>query len=153
MEDDKSTTLIAPIKANLMKAAKSYKITTDDTPIKWPVGNRQHQKESVGRIRFVGYSNMTADERIEEKEAKDRGNKKQLKAAILEALKDGPMPAGQVCNQLQDMGSLSSIGRAAKGLEEEGKLKKSGNNRKNMVWQLATEAEQMPVFQGEATNE
>jgi hypothetical protein len=51
------------------------------------------------------------------------------------------------------MGSLSSIGRAAKGLEEEGKLKKSGNNRKNMVWQLATEAEQMPVFQGEATND
>jgi hypothetical protein len=152
-EDDPTTTLIAPIKHNLMKAAKSYKITTEDTFIKWPIGNRQHQTDHVGRIKFVGYTNKTADERIEEKEDKGRGQRKELKKAILDALKDGPMPAGQVCNQLQEMGSMSSIGRAARGLEEEGKLKKTGNNRKNMTWQLATEAEQASVFQGVATND
>jgi hypothetical protein len=153
MEDNPTTTLIAPIKHNLMKVAKSYKITTEDTFIKYPIGNRQHQTDHVGVIRFVGYSKMTADERIEEKERKDRGNRKQLKTAVLDLLKDGPMSAGQVCNQMQDLGSLRTVQRAAEQLEEEGKLKKSGNNRKNMVWQLATGAEQMPVFQGEATND
>jgi AAA domain len=142
MEDDPTTTLIAPIKHNLMRDAKSYKITTDDTPIKFPIGNRQHQKDNVGVIRFVGYSNMTADERIEEKESKDRGNRKEVKKAILDVLKDGPKPAGQVCNQLQDVGSVRTIQRAAEQLVEEGRLRKSGNNRKNMVWELATEVKQ-----------
>jgi hypothetical protein len=146
MEDDPATTLIAPIKHNLMKAAKSYKITTEDTFIKWPVGNRQHQTDHVGRIKFVGYTNKTADERIEEKEDKGRGQRKELKKTILDALKDGPKSPGQVCNDLQGMGcSVRTIQRAAEQLEEEGKLKKSGANRKNTVWQLATEIEQ-PTF-------
>jgi hypothetical protein len=148
MEDDRSTTLIAPIKANLMKAAKSYKITTDDTLIKWPVGNRQHQKDNVGKIRFVGYSNMTADDRIEEKESKDRGSRKELKKAILALLKDGPLPAGQVKNALQGMGAIRTIERAAESLESDGKLKRVGTNPKNFVWQLATDAEQVQIFDG-----
>ena len=152
MEDDKTTTLIAPIKHNLMKAAKSYRITTDDTQIKWPIGNRQHQTDSVGKVRFVGYSNMTADERIEEKESKDRGNRKAIKQAILDVLKDGPKPAGHVCSELRDMGGIATLRRAAQSLEDEGKLRRCGNNNRNMVWQLATEAEPMPVFQGVATN-
>ena len=142
MDDDPKTTLIAPIKHNLLKDARSYKITTDSKEIEWEVGDGYYQTSEVGVVRFVGYSNMTADERIEEKESKDRGNRKELKNAILDVLKDGPMSAGQVCNQLQDMGSMSSLGRAARSLEDEGKLKKSGNNRKNMMWQVATEAEQ-----------
>jgi hypothetical protein len=147
MEDDPKTTLIAPIKHNLLKDARSYKITTDSKEIEWEVGDGYLQSTEVGVVRFVGYSNMTADERIEEKESKDRGNRKQLKAAILDALKDGPMPAGQVCNNLQDLGSVRTLQRAAEQLEEEGKLQKSGSNRKNMLWQLATEAEQ-PTFDG-----
>ena len=145
MPDDPKTTLIAPIKHNLLKDARSYKITTDSKEIEWEVGDGYWQKTEVGVVRFVGYSNRTADEQIEEKESKDRGTRKEIKNSILDVLKDGPMPAGQVCNQLQDMGSMSSIGRAARSLEEEGKLKKTGNNRKNMLWQLATEAEQ-PTF-------
>jgi len=128
-EDDPKTTLIAPIKHNLLREAKSYKITTAD-------------KDGVGVIKFAGYSTKTADDRIEEKESKDRGNRKEIKKAILDVLKDGPMPAGQVCNQLQDIGSISSIGRAARSLEEESKLRKLGNNRKNLVWELIPEAEQ-----------
>ncbi len=148
MDDDPKTTLIAPIKHNLLKDGRSYKITTDSKEIEWEVGDGYYQKSEVGVVRFVGYSNMTADERIEEKESKDRGKGKELKKAILEVLKDGPIPAGQVCNQLQDMGcSVRTIQRAAEQLEDEGKLKKSGNNRKNMMWQLATEAEQ-PTFDG-----
>jgi len=151
MEDDKKITLIAPIKHNLLAEAKSYKITTDSKEIEWEVGNDYYQKDEVGVIRFVGYSDMTADERIEEKESKDRGGRKEIKKAILELLKDGPMPAGQVCNALQDMGSVSSLRRAAVSLEGEGKLRRSGTNHKNFVWQLATEAEQVPIFQGAAS--
>ena len=140
MEDDPKITLIAPIKKNLLKDARSYKLTTVDC-------------DGVGVIKFVGYSNMTADERIEEKESKDRGNRKEIKKAILDALKDGPMPAGRVCNDLQDVGSLSSLKRAAASLLEEGKMRRSGTNPKNFVWELATESEQTPIFQGAASNE
>lgn len=129
MEDDPKITLIAPVKHNLLKDARSYKITTVDS-------------DGVGVIKFDGYSNMTADDRIEERESKDRGSRKELKKAIQDVLKDGPIPAGQVCNQLQDMGSMRTIQRAAKSLEDEGKLRKSGTNHKNYVWQLATDAEQ-----------
>lgn len=146
MEDDPKTTLIAPIKANLMRVAKSYKITTADTVIKWPIGNRQHQTDHVGKITFVGYSEITADERIEQKEDKGRGQRKELKKSILDALKDGPLPAGQVCNQLQDMGvSVRTIRRAAETLKDEGKLRLTGTNPKNFIWQLASETEQ-PTF-------
>jgi hypothetical protein len=136
-DGDSETTIISPIKKNLLAKAKSYKITTVD-------------HDGVGVIKFLGYTEVTADEQIEAREDKGRGQRKELKAAILDALKDGPKSAGQVCNELQDMGSVSSIGRAARSLEEEGKLTKSGNNRKNLVWQLATEAEQ-PTFD-EVTN-
>jgi len=139
-EDDKSTTLIAPIKHNLLKEARSYKITTVDF-------------DGVGVVKFVGYSTKTADDRIEEKESKDRGSRKELKKAILDVLKDGPLPAGQVCNTLQDLGVSRTIRRAAEQLEEEGKLRKSGTNSKSFVWQLATEAEQTMIFQGAATHE
>lgn len=141
-EDDPKTTLIAPIKHNLLKDARSYKITTDSKEIEWSVGDGYYQSAEVGVVRFVGYSNKTADDRIEEKESKDRGNRKEIKKAILDVLKNGPMSAGQVCNELGDMGGIATLRRAAQSLEEEGKLKRCGNNNRNMVWQLATEAEQ-----------
>jgi hypothetical protein len=153
MEDDKAITLIAPIKHNLLKDGRSYKITTDSKEIEWEVGGGFYQKTDLGVIRFVGYSDMTADDRIEEKESKDRGNRKEIKKAILDALKDGPVPAGRVCNDLQDVGSLSSLKRAAASLLEEGKMRRSGTNPKNFVWELATESEQTPIFQGAASNE
>jgi hypothetical protein len=96
---------------------------------------------------------MTADERIEEKESRDRGNRKDIKKAILDMLKDGPRPAGQVCTELRDMGSVSSLRRAAQSLESDGKLRRAGNNNRNMTWELATEAQQVPIFKGDATNE
>ena len=136
LEDDRIT-LIAPVKHNLLKEARSYKITTDD-------------KDGVGVIRFVGYSTKSADERIEEKESKDRGSRKEIKKAILDVLKDGPLPAGQVCNTLQDLGVSRTIRRAAESLEEEGKLRRSGTNHKNLVWQVISEAEQVSIFQGAA---
>jgi len=132
-EDDPKTTLIAPIKHNLLKEARSYKITTVD-------------KDGVGVIKFAGYSTKTADDRIEEKESKDRGSRKEIKKAILATLKDGPIPPGQVCNVLQDFGvSSRTIRRAAEGLEEEGKLRKSGTNSKSFMWELVPEAEQATV--------
>lgn len=141
MEDDKKVTLIAPIKHNLLKDGRSYKITTDSKTIEW---ERDGVVESadLGIIRFVGYSTMTADDRIEEKEDKGRGGRKELKKAILDVLKDGPMPAGQVYNELRDAASLSSLKRATASLQEEGKLRRTGTNPKNFVWELATEAEQ-----------
>lgn len=141
MEDDKKVTLIAPIKHNLLKDGRSYKITTDSKTIEW---KRDGVVESadLGIIRFVGYSAMTADDRIEEKEDKGRGGRKELKKAILDVLKDGPMPAGQVYNELRDAASLSSLKRATASLQEEGKLRRTGTNPKNFVWELATEAEQ-----------
>lgn len=142
-EDDKNIVLVAPVKHNLLKDARSYKITSDSKETEWEVGGGFYQKTDVGVIRFVGYSNMTADERIEEKESKDRGSRKELKKAILTVLKDGPVAAGQVCNALQDLGvSTRTIQRAAEQLEDEGKLRKSGTNHKNFVWQLTTEVEQ-----------
>jgi hypothetical protein len=140
MEDDPKITLIAPIKKNLLAEAKSYKITTVDN-------------DGVGVIRFVGYSEMTADDRIEEKESKDRGNRKEIKKAIQDALRDGPKSAGQVCNELQDMASIRSIRRAAQALEDEGKLRRSGTNHKNFTWLLATEAEQAPIFDEVTAND
>jgi hypothetical protein len=140
MEDDPKITLIAPVKHNLLKDARSYKITTVDS-------------DGVGVIKFVGYSEMTADERIEEKESKDRGSRKELKKAILDVLREGPKPAGQVFNELRDMGSVSSLRRAAQGLEEEGKLLRCGSNNRNMTWQLTTDGEQAPMFQGAANND
>jgi len=146
MEDDKKITLIAPIKHNLLKDGRSYKITTDSKEIEWEVGDGYSQNAEVGVIKFVGYSDMTADDRIEEKESKDRGSRKEIKRAILDVLKDGPMPAGQVCNQLQDLGvSARTIRRAVEVLKTEGKLRLSGTNPKNFIWQLATDAEQ-PTF-------
>jgi hypothetical protein len=146
MEDDKQTTLIAPIKHNLLAKAASYKITTDSKDIEWSVGDGYFQKTSVGVVRFAGLSEMSADDRIEEKEDKGRGERKHLKKAILDVLNNGPLPAGQVCNQLSDMKvSVRTIQRAAEQLEAEGKLRKSGSNRKNLIWQLATEVEQ-PAF-------
>lgn len=142
MEDNKKITLIAPIKHNLLKDGRSYKITTDSKEIEWARQDGFHQKAEVGVVRFVGYSDMTADDRIEEKESKDRGSRKEIKKAILDVLKDGPKPAGHVCNELRDMGSISSLRRAAQGLEEEGKLKRSGSNNRNMTWELASDAEQ-----------
>ena len=70
MEDDKKITLIAPIKHNLLKDARSYKITTVGKDIEWEIGEGYYQKANVGVIKFVGYSNMTADERIEERKTK-----------------------------------------------------------------------------------
>jgi hypothetical protein len=148
MEDDPKITLIAPVKKNLLAEAKSYKITTISKTLLI-----NEEPTSIGVVKFVGYSNMTADDRIEEKELKDRGNRKEIKKAILDALKDGPMPAGRVCNELQDLGSLSSLKRAAASLLEEGKMRRSGTNPKNFVWELATESEQVPIFQGAASNE
>lgn len=52
------------------------------------------------------------------------------------------MPAGQVYNELRDAASLSSLKRATASLQEEGKLRRTGTNPKNFVWELATEAEQ-----------
>jgi len=127
-------TLIAPVKHNLLKDARSYMITTEDV-------------DGVGVIKFVGYSNKTADERIEEKESKDRGSRKELKKTILDLLKDGPMSAGEVCNELRELDVPRTIRRAFEALKEEGKVKLSGTNPKNFLWQLATEAEQ-PTFDG-----
>jgi ribosome maturation protein Sdo1 len=91
-------------------------------------------RKIVGKIRFIGYSNMTADERIEEKESKDRGSRKEIKKAILNVLKDGPLPAGQVCITLQDLGvSARTVRRAAESLEEEGKFRNLGTNSKSFV--------------------
>jgi hypothetical protein len=146
MPDDPKTTLIAPIKHNLMKNGRSYKITTDSKTIEWSVGNGVFQSTEQPLIRFVGYSDMTADDRIEEKEDKGRGNKKELRKTILELLKDGPIPAGQVYNELRDLASLSSLKRATASLLEEGKLKRTGTNPKNVVWELATGAEQEEIF-------
>lgn len=132
-EGDSETTIISPIKKNLLAKAKSYKITTID-------------RDGVGIIKFLGFTDVTADEQIEAREDKGRGKRKELNKVLLDVLKDGPMSPGQVCNQLQDMGcSVRTIQRAAEQLEDEGKLIKSGTNRKNMLWQLATEAEQ-PAF-------
>ncbi|MGB8112221.1 MAG: AAA family ATPase, partial [Candidatus Sulfotelmatobacter sp.] len=150
MEDDKKITLIAPIKHNLLKDARSYKITTVGKDIEWEIGEGYYQKANVGVIKFVGYSNMTADERIEEREDKGRGSRKEIKKAILDLLKNGPLPAGQVCNALQDLGSMRTIQRAAGMLEEEGKLSRVGNNNKNLVWQLATEPRQASFDDAEA---
>jgi hypothetical protein len=133
-DGDSETTIISPIKANLLAKAKSYKITTVD-------------RDGVGVIKFLGYTDVTADEQIEAREEKGRGQRKELKKEILKVLADGPLPAGQVCNQLQDMGvSIRTFQRAAEQLVEEGKLKKSGTKPK-VVWQLATEAEE-PTFDG-----
>jgi hypothetical protein len=152
MEDDKKITLIAPIKHNLLKDGRSYKITTDSKTIDWEVGDGVLESADLGIIRFVGYSQMTADERIEEKESKDRGNRKEIRKAILDVLKDGPLPAGQVCNALQDLGvSARTIRRAAVSLEEEGKLRKLGTNSKSFMWELTPDAEQAPIFQEAAT--
>jgi hypothetical protein len=146
-EDDKNIVLVAPVKHNLLKDARSYKITSDTKTIEWEAGDGFHQKADVGVIRFVGYSEMSADERIEQRESKDRGSRKELKKAILALLKDAPMPAGQVKNALQDLGvSTRTIERAAESLESEGKLKRVGANPKNMVWQLASEDEQAQIF-------
>jgi|SRR5580658_5012547 hypothetical protein len=146
MPDDPKTTLIAPIKHNLMKNGRSYKITTDSKTIEWSVGNGVFQSTEQPLIRFVGYSDMTADDRIEEKEDKGRGNKKELRKTILELLKDGPIPAGQVYSELRELASLSSLKRATASLLEEGKLKRTGTNPKNFVWELATGAEQAQIF-------
>jgi hypothetical protein len=152
MEDDKKITLIAPIKHNLLKDGRSYKITTDSKEIDLPEDrDGAYQKAEVGVIRFVGYSEMTADDRIDEKESKDRGSRKEIKIAILDVLKDGPKPAGHVCNELRDMGSISSLRRAAQSLEEEGKLRRFGSNNRNMTWELATEATQA-TFDDEVSN-
>jgi hypothetical protein len=142
MEEDKSVTLIAPIKHNLLKDGRSYKITTESKTIEWEIGNGVFECTELGVIKFVGYSQMTADERIEEKESKDRGNRKEITKAILDVLKDGPKPAGQVCHTLQDLGTTRTIQRAAERLEDDGKLQRVGANRKNLVWQLATEPQQ-----------
>ena len=136
-DGDSETTIISPIKKNLLAKAKSYKITTVDS-------------DGVGVIKFLGYTNVTADEQIEAREDKGRGNRKELKKALVDALKDGGKPAGHVCNELREFGSVRTIQRAAEELIDEGKMKKVGNNRKNMVWQLATEVEQ-PTFD-EVTN-
>ncbi len=145
-EDDKKTTLIAPIKHNLLPDARSHRITTVSKEVEWSLGGDYYQKAEVGVVKFVGYSSKSADDRIEEKESKDRGNRKELKRAILSVLKDGPVPAGQVKNALQDFGvSVRTIEREAASLEAEGKLKKSGV-KPNVVWQLATEVEQAQVF-------
>jgi hypothetical protein len=147
-DDKKSTTIIAPIKHNLMAKAKSYKITTDSKEIDLPEDDKGfYQKATVGVVRFVGYSEKSADDTIEEKEAKDRGNRKEVRKAILDALKDGPKPAGTVCGELRDLASISSLRRAAQGLEEEGKLRRTGNNNRNMTWELAT-GSQAYIFDG-----
>jgi hypothetical protein len=137
MEDDPKMTLVAPVKANLLANAKSYKITTISKDVVW-----NGEKHNVGVIKFVGHSEMTADERIEEKESKNRGSRKKIKDAIRDELKNGPLPAGQVCNALQDLGVPRSIRRAAEELEEEGKLLRVGPNNKNLVWQLVIEFQQ-----------
>lgn len=152
-ESGDNITLMAPIKHNLLKEALSYKLSTVSTEIEYPVGDGFYQTAEVGVVKFVGYSDKTADDRIEEKESKDRGSRKEIKKAILDLLKSGPMSAGQVCNELRDMGGIATLRRAAQSLEDEGKLRRVGNNNRNMTWDLATEAEQIPVFQGVATNE
>ncbi len=78
------------------------------------MGGGYYEKAEVGVVQFVGYSNMTADDRIEERESKDRGSRKEIKKAIIDVLKDGPMSAGQVCSALQDLGVSRTIRRAAR---------------------------------------
>jgi hypothetical protein len=136
-DGDSETTIISPIKKNLLAKAKSYKITTVD-------------HDGVGVIKFLGYTDTTADEQIEAREDKGRGQRKELKKEILAVLADGKLPVGQVYNQLRDTASLSSLKRAVAGLLEEGKIKRLGTNPKNFELVLATEAEQ-PTFD-EVTN-
>jgi AAA domain len=137
-EGDSETTVISPIKKNLLAKAKSYKITTVD-------------HDGVGVIKFLGFTEVTADEQIEAREDKGRGQRKEIKKEILALLKDGPMPVGDVYNQLRDIASLSSLKRAVAALLDEGKIKRLGTNPKNFELALATEAEQ-PTFD-EVTNE
>jgi len=156
MEDDPKITLIAPIKHNLLKDSRSYKITTDSKTIEWQAGDENgepiFQKAELGVIRFVGYTTMTADERIEEKESKDKGSRKELKRAILDVLKDGPKPAGHIKNELREMASIPSIERAAKSLVDDGVLRRSGTNRNNMTWELVPETEQEQIRFDEENN-
>jgi hypothetical protein len=55
------------------------------------------------------------------------------------------MSAGEVCNELRELDVPRTIRRAFEALKEESKVKLSGTNPKNFLWQLATEAEQ-PTF-------
>jgi len=131
-EGDSETTVVSPIKKNLLAKAKSYKITTID-------------RDGVGVIKFLGFTDVTADEQIEAREDKSRGQRKEIKNAILDELKDGPMSPGEVCNALQDLGGPRTIRRVFEVLKLDGKVKLSGTNPKNFTWQLASEAEQ-PTF-------
>lgn len=146
LEDDPQYTLIAPVKHNLLKEARSYRITTVNTKIRYPIGYRQHQRDEVGVVKFVGYSKVTADEAIEAHEDKDKTKKKELRTAILDMCKVEQL-AGNVCNQLsrEFNCSVRTIQRTADQLVSEDKLKKSGTNSKNFTWKTLTEAEQ-PTF-------
>ena len=134
-EDDKSLTNIMPVKKNLLKTAASYQITTDDTPVTWEAGGK---KFSYGHpvIRFLRMTDKNVDDELGRKESKERGQGRDIKAAIVDELKSGRKSPGEVINALLSMGGARTIRRYAAELVKEGKLTKLGEGVNPDWWEL-----------------
>jgi hypothetical protein len=141
-EDDKNVTLITPTKKNLLNKAIGHKITTDPVSLQMPDGSACE----YGKVRYLGTTDKTTDGILQEKESPDRGKQKELREAILDALKDGPQQAGKVTHDLLSVASARTIQRCVSQLEQAGKLVKTSpsKNPKDVTWSLPDEQQKLP---------
>jgi hypothetical protein len=139
--DKDSHTLIAPIKKNLLKVAKSYEITTVSTPVEWEEDGVKKQ-DTVGVVQFVRLSDETTEGQLLEKASKDRSKQREVREGILGALMQGPVSPANVISSLEGIASKPSIERQASWLVRTGKIKRSGTGPSNTLWMLAAEPHQ-----------
>ena len=139
--DKSSNTLIAPVKKNLLKVAKSYEITTVSTPVEWDeVGVKK--RDEVGVFKFVRLSDETTEGQLLEKSSKERSKQREVREGILAALKQGAVSPANVINSLQGVAAKATIEREARRLIESKKIKRNGTGPSNTTWMLATELHQ-----------
>jgi hypothetical protein len=124
----------------LLEVAQSFEITTVNTPVRWEEDGQQ-KSDNVGVVKFVKWSDTTAEGATQEREEKDKSAKTSIRKGILNTLKDGAKTPGEVKTACQDLGSVRGIERAFSKLEEEGRVKKTGSGPSNTKWMLATAEE------------
>jgi hypothetical protein len=143
-EDDKNVTLITPTKKNLLNKAIGHKITTDPVVLEMPDGSSCE----YGKVRYLGTTDKTTDGILQEKESPDRGKQKELREAILDALKDGKEHgAGQMIHDLLPMAARATINRCVVQLEKEGNLvrRSATRNPKDITWSLVDSQAKLPT--------
>jgi hypothetical protein len=145
-EDDKSVTLITPTKKNLLNKALGHKITTDPVALEMPDGSSCE----YGKVRYLGTTDKSTDSILQEKESPERGKQKELREAILDALKDGPQKAGKVTHDLLSVASSRTIGRCAAQLEKDGRMLRisPSANPKDITWGLPDPQSKLPTEPG-----